>query len=267
MKQILIKQRIISGLFGIALVLFVLWAGETAFLILAGSAAMIGTSEFLDMWKGKGVQPVYWLAYLGTAAFALSAFFYSDQYYGAIVTALILAGLSLQVFSQLRFNFQDTAVSVFGVLYVGMLFSYLILLRQQPDYLVVLGLVFGGTWGCDILAFFVGIRFGKRKLCPRVSPNKTVEGALGGVIGSILVVTIIGLLASVPARHFVPLGFLIAVAAEVGDLAESSLKRYLDVKDSGNIIPGHGGILDRCDSLIFVAPVVYYYITVFIHLG
>ena len=263
----MIKKRIISGLAGIALVLFVLWAGEFAFLLLAGAAALIGTSEYLDMWKPKGVNPISWLAYLGTFSFSLSAYYYSDQYFGAVVTGLILLGLALQVFTLLRYNIYDAVVSIFGVLYVGMMFSYLILLRQLPNPLVVLGLVFGGTWACDILAFFLGIRFGKRKLCPQISPNKTVEGALGGVIGSILVTAMIGLIAAVPARHFVPLGFLIAVAAQIGDLAESSLKRYVGIKDSGNIIPGHGGILDRCDSLIFVAPVVYYYIKIFTSLG
>ena len=260
----MIRRRIISGLAGISLVVFVLWAGEVAFLILVGSAALIGISEYMAMWKAKGAQLVTGLAYAGVAAYILTAHFYGETYFAGIVTGLLLLGLSIQVFSLLRYNVLDIGVSIFGVLYVGMLFSYLILLRQLPNPMVVLALVLGGTWGCDVLAFFVGIRFGNRKLCPQISPNKSVEGAWGGVLGSILTTTIIGLIAAVPARHFIPLGFLIAAAAQIGDLAESSLKRYLEVKDSGNIIPGHGGILDRCDSLIFVAPVVYYYIKLFI---
>ncbi len=250
----------------IALVLFVLWSGEVAFLILVLSFALIGTEEYLRMWKSKDIHAVSWLAYMGTAAFALSAFYYGDQYFGGIVTALILVGLSLQVFSFFHYNVGDTIVSLFGALYVGMLLSYLILLRQMPGHLAILGLVFGGTWGCDTLAFFVGIRYGRHKLCPQISPKKTIEGAVGGVVGSILITTVLGMAISVPARHFIPLGFLIAAAAQMGDLVESGLKRYVGVKDSGNLIPGHGGMLDRADSLIFVAPVVYYYIKIFISL-
>jgi phosphatidate cytidylyltransferase len=138
------------------------------------------------------------------------------------------------------------------------------MIRNQPGALESLAFVFGGTWGCDTFAFFLGIRYGKRKLNPRISPKKTWEGAAGGVLGSIVMVSIVGLVAGIEARHFIPLGFVIAAAAQLGDLVESSLKRYVDIKDSGNLIPGHGGILDRCDSLIFVAPVVYYYIQVFI---
>ena len=120
---------------------------------------------------------------------------------------------------------------------------------------------FIGTWASDTFAYFIGSRWGRRKLCPEISPGKTVEGALGGLGGTLLVVGWLGsAFAGLQLEQALLLGCLIGVAAPVGDLVESRLKRYAGVKDSGAILPGHGGMLDRIDSLLFVVPVVYFYI-------
>jgi len=147
-----------------------------------------------------------------------------------------------------------------GILYLPLLFGHLVLLRQLEDGREWIFLTLLVIMGCDSFAYFVGRRFGKRKLYPAVSPNKSVEGALGGLIGSVLAVFIcratilpdIGLFAATG------IGLLVGVVGQLGDLFESLLKRACGVKDSGSIIPGHGGILDRLDSLLFAFPCVYY---------
>jgi len=147
-----------------------------------------------------------------------------------------------------------------GLFYLPLLLGHLVLLRQHPDGREWIFLTLLVIMGCDSFAYFVGSRFGKRKLYPAVSPNKSVEGGIGGVLGSILAVLIsravflpeIGLIAGVG------IGLLVGVVGQLGDLFESLLKRTCGVKDSGRMIPGHGGLLDRLDSLLFAFPFVYY---------
>lgn len=158
------------------------------------------------------------------------------------------------------------------MVYVGIGFSHLVSLRflQAEQWIhtpwarlqvgeAYLWLAFLGTWASDTFAYFVGSLLGKHKLCPSVSPGKTIEGALGGLSGSILFVALLGMLFQVPLIHGIVLGLLVGLAAPLGDLAESGLKRFCGVKDSGQLLPGHGGILDRFDSILFAVPAVYYY--------
>ena len=149
-----------------------------------------------------------------------------------------------------------------GVFYVGWLLGHVILLRNFNDGANLIFYVFLVTWSCDAGAYYVGKQWGKRALASRVSPNKTVEGAIGGLA--------VGLAASLVAhwwflpeisiRDSVVLGFLLPVLGQIGDLIESVLKRSAGVKDSGRLLPAHGGILDKVDSLIFTAPTFYYYL-------
>ena len=152
-----------------------------------------------------------------------------------------------------------------GTLYVGLL-SYVYLLRMLPDGWIWLIFMLAGTWACDTSAYFVGKSFGKRKLAPVLSPKKTLEGALGGLLGSVLVSYLFSsyIYPFLSMPKMLLLGLMVGIAAEVGDLLESAFKREAGIKDSSRLIPGHGGILDRIDSALFTAPLVYYFVILFI---
>ncbi len=170
---------------------------------------------------------------------------------------------------------QSAAFSALILLYVGLLFAHIPLLREaSKDIINVFGynltkgecylwLALLGTWASDTFAYFIGVAIGKHPLCS-VSPKKSVEGAVAGFIGSVTVVYAIAtmVLNATPIAAIV-LGLIIAIVAPIGDLVESALKRSFDIKDSGNVFPGHGGVLDRFDSLMFVIPVAYYVIQYF----
>jgi phosphatidate cytidylyltransferase len=151
------------------------------------------------------------------------------------------------------------AVSI-GV-YVGALLASTIGLREGPDGQSWFLLVLLSTWACDILAYFVGRTFGRHKLAPTVSPGKSIEGLVGGIVGAVGVAAIGALLLPQPPLRIVGLGVVVAIGAVLGDLAESAVKRQLGAKDFGHILPGHGGILDRVDSLLFASLLGYAYIS------
>jgi phosphatidate cytidylyltransferase len=147
-----------------------------------------------------------------------------------------------------------------GLIYLPLLLGHLVLLRQLPDGRGWVFLVLFAVMACDSLAYFVGSSFGKHKLYPAVSPKKSIEGGLGGLVGSCLGVWLakVLFLPALSVEHVILVGLLIGVVGQIGDLFESLLKRACGVKDSGGIFPGHGGILDRLDSLLFAFPLAYY---------
>ncbi|MBV9355771.1 MAG: phosphatidate cytidylyltransferase [Chloroflexi bacterium] len=181
-----------------------------------------------------------------------------------LITLAVLVGLVVLVLrGDAEHGMVDWALSVALALYVGGLMQFYLPLRRLPDggLWVVSLLVL--SWVCDSCAYFVGRAFGRRRLAPRISPSKSVEGAAAGLAGAALVGAIIGLVVDHGAGLMAGYGLAIGVATVIGDLAESGLKRQTGVKDSGVLIPGHGGILDRMDSLLFCAPIAYAYVLAF----
>ena len=164
----------------------------------------------------------------------------------------------------------NTSSAVLGILYVGWLFGrHLILLRYMTNGDNLIFLLAGITWSGDIGAYLVGRRFGKHKVIPLISPGKSIEGYVAGIVFSCVTAIAIGhwLLPDIELLHVIVLGIGLAIIGQVGDLAESLLKRGANVKDSGRLMPGHGGILDRCDSMMFIAPALYYYSVYVLHLN
>lgn len=143
-----------------------------------------------------------------------------------------------------------------GSFYIGWFIQYPVLLLQEGTIFLFMALLL--TWANDSFAYLIGSTFGKHKLAPDISPNKSIEGALGGILGTLLVGLLIGHFAFIPLWGRILLSILSAVAAQLGDLFESKIKRVFGVKDSGTLFPGHGGVMDRIDSLLFSLPVVYY---------
>jgi phosphatidate cytidylyltransferase len=181
-----------------------------------------------------------------------------------LITLAVLVGLVVLVLrGDAEHGMVDWALSLALALYVGGLMQYYLPLRRLADggLWVVSLLVL--SWVCDSCAYFVGRAFGRRRLAPRISPSKSVEGAVAGLIGAALVGAIIGLVVNRGVGLMAGYGLAIGVATVLGDLAESGLKRQTGVKDSGVLIPGHGGILDRMDSLLFCAPIAYAYALAF----
>jgi phosphatidate cytidylyltransferase len=206
----------------------------------------------------------------------------AEQYLSAVAGSLLIIPLYLQRFDLLLFFLISTLLllalmylfrlgpldqliyrlgwQVMGLIYVPLLLGHLVLLRQLTDGRGWVFLVLFAVMACDTMAYFVGVSFGKHKLYPSVSPKKSIEGSLGGLVGSCLGVWLATalFLPTLGATQMVLVGLLLGVAGQVGDLFESLLKRACGVKDSGAILPGHGGILDRLDSLLFAFPLAYY---------
>jgi len=254
--------------------------GGLFFLLLVDLIVVLGLRELLQLLRAKGYQPFALLAYFCSVALTWYA------WRQGVAVPLMLTGslLAIMVRELLRRELAQSlahiAVTVFGILYVGWLATHLVLLRQLPAALgtddalgaqVPLGarLVFllaALVWATDTGAYLCGVAFGRRPLAPRISPKKTVEGAVGGLLAA-------GLTGWLCTRSLVPfvtplagtvLGLVAGVAAQLGDLVESMIKRDVGIKDTAPLLPGHGGILDRFDSLLFTAPVLYYYFRLFI---
>lgn len=284
--------RILTGVVGIPLaVLLIFFPGGLPFAIAMGVISILGAMEFYRGVRKTGARPVEWAGLAAVLFFVISAttFRYSDRTtVGAIfptaLTLLLIASFCVEMVRRERSPIINVGTTVFGAIYVGWLISHLVVLRgvwlqnltsepikvQVGSYNPEVGaclvmLTFVSTWACDTSAFFFGKAFGKTKIAPKLSPNKTVEGSIAGLLGSMVVASIAGWVIHLPWYHGFALGIIFGVLSQLGDLSESSLKREIDIKDFGTIVPGHGGVLDRFDSLLFTGPAAYYYAVLFLH--
>lgn len=263
--------RILTALVGIPFFLGLLYLGKWPLLVLVAGMGLIGFHEYRRMWRVKGVQVVFPLGAAATLAIVLWAGLGPTQsgYLGAILSTTAIAGLSWVLFRYEERSIVDGLVTVAGVVYVGFLLSHLLLLRGLGEGtgwdlgLKWVSFAFFCTWAADSFAYFVGMAIGKRKLAPKISPGKSVEGFLGGSVAAVIVGYLWGPVAGIAAWQGAGIGLVIAGISVLGDLAESALKRHVGVKDSGTLLPGHGGVLDRFDSSLFVLPFVYYMATLF----
>lgn len=187
----------------------------------------------------------------GSVLIAGGVYLYGDRSLGPVITLLVIVILLTVVFRFPAHTPIDGAAGLLGTLYLG-LFTYFYLIRTLPDGWVWLLLLLVATWASDTAAYFVGRKFGRRKLAPALSPGKTLAGAVGGVGGSLLIAWVFTMsYPFLPTAYVLGLGLLIGIAGQLGDLWESVLKRAAGIKDTGTLIPGHGGVLDRFDSLLF----------------
>ena len=274
----MLKQRVTTAAVGVPLLVLAIWFGAPWFTILIAAAALGGTYEFYRMANFDRREPLLYLGLLWALALVLSSHYLyrSPDVLSLVVTATMLISLVWLLCSPSREKaFHNWAWTIVGALYVGWMLSYWLSLRgleDSPEYgrnWVYLAML--ATFANDTGAFFVGRVRGRHKLAPAISPSKTWEGAIGGltcaILGAIVIATILNLISLKLGSPFVfkywqivLLGFLVSLFAQLGDLVESLLKRNMGAKESGNLLPGHGGILDRFDSLIFVGAVAYYYV-------
>ena len=263
--------RVASGLAFVPLLIFLAWIGGLAFLAFVAVQVTIGLIEFYAMMSRRGLRPYRRLGVLAS----LALLWICDQrhvpYVGFLTTAVLLLVLALELRRpEARQRVEDIAVTCFGVLYVGWLSAHLVLLRELPwsagtsyrDGAAYVLLAFFVTWSCDTGAFAIGRLFGRNRPWTRISPRKSLEGSVGGLAFA-MIASVVARLWFAPFLRWVDalvIGVLVGVFAQVGDLVESLLKRDARHGDSSDLIPGHGGVLDRFDSLFFAAPVVYYYL-------
>lgn len=273
----MLGTRILTAAIGIPIAIYIINYGFWLFAATVILLALIAWHEFYNMMQAKDIKIQYSIGLIGIILSSGCAWLGNAQELVAVMLFVLLLTMAQTILSHEKFGVTEAAFTILGTMYISLPFAHLLLLRflEQYDYIntalgnlssgaVYLWLAFVGTWASDTLAYFVGSLFGRHKLCPTVSPGKTIEGTIGGLLGSITGVVCLGWLCGLPLLHMIVLGLLIGIAAPFGDLSESVLKRFASVKDSGNILPGHGGILDRFDAIMFSVPVVYYYIEIFI---
>ncbi|RIK53750.1 MAG: phosphatidate cytidylyltransferase [Chloroflexi bacterium] len=254
------KQRIIVGLVALPVVLIPVWLGGVWSAILLLAFAILGVLEFYRLIEIGGYQPSRLLGVIWTVALVGAAV----QPQWLPLSLVLMAGLILTLVESLRKHDQPINhwfATAMGALYIGVLVGQVAALRYVPDGLWWILLGFLVTWANDTAAYFVGVTVGRHKLWPRISPKKTWEGTLGGWAGAALVgmgtVMLSPLAATYSPWFGLALGAFCGVLALLGDLSVSILKRQVGVKDSGHLFPGHGGVLDRMDSPLFVLPFIY----------
>ncbi|MDO8684239.1 MAG: phosphatidate cytidylyltransferase [Armatimonadota bacterium] len=270
--------RIISALIGIPFAIILVYArGGAPFALIIAIIAMIGLWEFYGGSEKQGAKSLWWLGLPFSVSFIVAAWFKPALLdFSIVMLGLFLAMLIWELFRHDRAPIRNIGATLLGAVYVGGLFGYLVLLRQMPGkvdinyssswfdlqsrgaWLAMFAML--TTWACDTGAYFVGSTIGKHKLAPTLSPGKTIEGAVGAIVCSTLMALLIGGVLGFHIWSRILLGVVIGAFSILGDLCESAMKREIGIKDFGAIMPGHGGVLDRCDSLLFSAPALFYII-------
>lgn len=272
-------KRILTALVALPILLYTVWSGMPYFFVLlAAVAALLALGEFYNLAAKMGTKPLLLLGYV--AALLVMACFFADEpaWIVAVLAALVIGalGYALTQPDHLRTALASVSATVFGVVYIAVLAGFLVGVRMTPDGFAkiaiphlaakLLTMFFAMVMMTDTGAYYTGRSLGRHKLAPRISPGKTIEGAVGGFITAIIAGPLCRLtfFPELPLWHAVALGAALGIIGQIGDLVESLLKRGADVKDSSHLLPGHGGMLDRLDSILFCAPLLYYYSRLFI---
>ena len=267
------KTRIISSLIMVPLLGLVLLGGIPLFCAVA-VISFIAMYEFYKGFEHMDIHPIRIAGYVFAALLlgGVYGFLFAGMNEEKLSEGLLLwvfvttaVGLALSLFLK-NHDIVDSLVTIIGVIYLPFFFMHVAMISQLPENSNMIWLVFITAFCTDIFAYFTGMKFGKHKLCPEISPKKTVEGSVGGILGSMIASAAFGLI--VCPQHIagcIVMGLIGSVFAQCGDLIASSFKRKMGIKDYGNLIPGHGGILDRFDSVVLTAPFIYYYVVLFIN--
>ena len=254
------KTRLISGIVLVIIALATIISGSWILFFTLLAVSLIGMREHYKVRKvsDEHVTVLELVGYLGAVLYyiAMKADFGN---YGtmAIIISMILI-LFVYVFGYPKYHAEQVMAAFFGVVYVAVMLSFIYLTRSLPDGKFLVWLIFLCSWGCDTCAYCVGMLIGKHKMAPVLSPKKSIEGAVGGVAGAALLGVIYAAATQGKMAEYALICAVGALISMVGDLAASAIKRNQNIKDYGKLIPGHGGILDRFDSVIITAPVIYY---------
>lgn len=259
-------KRITSALLGFPLVVIILTFGNKYVVdIFLAVIAMLGMQEYFNA-VSKDSKPVRWIGYVSCLLIAfihiIEAYLSISQVLMISVPTVLLILFAQVIFTNMKTNFKDIVYTFFGMAYVIGCISFIALLRGLDNGRILIWYTIIAAWGTDTFAYLIGKKFGKHKLS-KISPKKSIEGAVAGTIGA----TVIAIIYTLVMNNIYNLeySYLIVVLAtiglsiigQIGDFAASSIKRYVDVKDYSNLIPGHGGMLDRIDSLMFLTPFAY----------
>ena len=260
------KTRLISG------IVLVIIAFATIFLggpVLLGTLMVVSLIGLSELYKVVKIEKTL----LGYAGYAATLVYYLLLYIGIqydsmlFVIAVLIAMMFIYVFAFPKYIANQAITGFFGVFYVSVMLSFIYQTRVMEEGLFIVALAFLCSWGCDTCAYCVGVLIGKHKMAPKLSPKKSVEGAVGGLVGAALLGMFYALAinkwggAEASPINYALICFVGGMISMVGDLTASAIKRNHEIKDYGTLIPGHGGILDRFDSVIFTAPVIYYLAT------
>lgn len=269
------KQRLISSLIYFAFLVGILVINHPIVdTIVVVCISCIAMHEYIKAFKSIGYNPISWIGYIGCISIFLMGqgidFNLKMLILRVAIPILLISMFIYIILKNLKITVVDVALTIFALVYIPFMFSFVKLILSMENGRIYIWLVLMGAFVSDIFAYLVGRKFGKHKLCPTISPKKTVEGAVAGVlcviIAFLLFTFIVNNVFSLNLNYLVMIlmGLVSAIVGQFGDLSASSIKRYCGIKDFGTIMPGHGGILDRCDSILFVAPIVYIFLKLFI---
>ena len=258
------KTRLLSGIVLVILALFLIITGGNVLLAGIGIISLIGMFELYRVFQMEK-SLLAGVGYLAAILYFINLKWAFIPDILMLVFGFMILLMFIYVFAYPKFDAKQLMAAFFGLFYVAGMLSYVYQIRQLQNGLYLAFLIFICSWGCDTCAYCVGVLIGKHKMSPKLSPKKSIEGAVGGVVGAALLTALYCFIfhaqMEIGTREIWILAGIAAVAAlisMVGDLTASAIKRNYDIKDYGHLIPGHGGILDRFDSMIITAPIIYY---------
>lgn len=258
----MLKDRVLTAVIGLPLILLLMYFGGIPFAVVIFAASVIGLFEYMRC-LGLEKSPLFVVcAVMSAAAFLLTELFGKEYLFVCSICCILLLSAAMVIkFDRIRF--EHVTASFLGFVYIPVILALFVLLREKSLYYVIFVLI--AAWGSDTCAYFAGRAFGKHRMAPVLSPKKTWEGFAGGILGAVVLAIVFALifreklsLLPAPILSVSLVTAVASVAGVAGDLFASAIKRTFGIKDYGKIFPGHGGMMDRIDSMIFCTPVIYF---------
>jgi len=260
------KERLLTILVSVPVIFGCTYFGSIPFMLLVLALALFSINEFYNLMRRKNYDPQFIIGNFFTAFFIIFAYWALKRHWepahSAILTCAAVLTFSSGIFhKKIQDAIPNIAVTLMGIFYIGWLFSYLLFIRALTDHGAYIFFLMLTIWANDITAYLVGSKFGRTKLIPHISPKKSVVGAVAGFVVCVGASVLFSqFMVEINLLDALFLGITVGIVAQISDLVESLIKRDAGVKDSSGIVPGHGGVLDRMDSFILTAPIMYYYI-------